>query len=94
MEEKVNLFIPSVTVLSISAYAGVSPNPESIYTAFPTVCLNLETQQKIVVEVHLSFCAGKIGTNLTPIFVSFLLLLKGKNSSCILGLNNLLDIMH
>lgn len=67
---EMNLFIHSVTPLSISVCDGVSSNSESFYTTSLTV--SQFSEKKIVVEVHLSFCAQKIWSILTPIFFFFL----------------------
>lgn len=53
MCEEKNLFIHSVTVLSILVYIGVSSNSESFYTAFLTVYLNLAKKENC--------CAGLLG---------------------------------
>lgn len=50
-----NLFIHSVSVLSLWVCVGVNSNSESFYTATPF------SEKKIAVEGHLSLCACKIG---------------------------------
>lgn len=62
VREKMNLFIHSVTVLSVSVYVGVSRNSESFYTAFLTVHLNLE-ERKLLWR----FTCLSVRTKLEPI---------------------------
>lgn len=80
-----NLFIRSVTVFSISVYAGGEIQFRKLLHSFSN-SLSQFNEKKIVVEVHLSSCVGKIGTTLTPIFVllekhSSLLSLRGENAA-------------